>query len=100
MTETLKELLEKYEQAKLQEKEATAIMKELRPDILKEFPQDQEISSAQGVFTTRNRPTWKYSPELTKRKEDVKTSEGQEQADGTAQSTDSISLVYTENKEE
>ena len=100
MNETLKQLLEQYETAKLETRKFEGIIAALQPQILKLLPEDQEVATKQGVFFIQKRPTWKYSSSHESMKNVLKEKEKMEIADGTAKATYKSILYYRENKKE
>lgn len=98
MTDEVKDAMLEYEELKIKEKEIGVQLEELKKIILPAMG-DEPINARSGVFEIKKRTSWKYSPELVNRQEEVKKLEKDEVAKGIATPSVSTYLQYNHNKE-
>jgi hypothetical protein len=97
---SLKDIILRYEEAKLQEKRAQAILEELKPILAAELKEDEAVKTDRGTLYLQAKRKFTYS-ELTQEQEKaLKEAKKREEADGTAQEEQTFIVVYKEDKQE
>ena len=98
----MKELLQKYADLKVKEKEIAAQIAELAPAILAEIENQgaDKIETVFGKFVREVRKTWKYSNTVTRLEDHLTLKKSEEKADGTATFEEKSFLKFFEPKEE
>ncbi len=75
-------------------------MDELKPEIISFVPEGKDVEGEFGTFSVQPRATWKFSPKHKSLKEDLKSLEEREKAEGIATATYSPVLFYKQAKVE
>ena len=95
------EILKRYAELKILEKQAKEELAELNPKIIQylvESDLDKQPTTL-GTFSLRTLKDWEYSNAVKVAKKTVKDLESKEQKDGTATFTEKLSLMFKESKE-
>lgn len=98
MTDEVKSALLEYEELKIDEKKIATRLEELKEIILPSIG-EEPINARSGYFEVKKKTTWKYSPELKVKQEEVKKLEKDEVAKGIASASVSTYLQYNHGKE-
>lgn len=98
MEDSQKELLLRYEEAKLKIKEMEAIVEELKPQLLTLIPDDTNVQTEKGYFFLQRKAKWTYTPQTQAIEEDLKKRKKDEEAKGDATAEYSRILFYKEGE--
>jgi len=93
---TREQLIQQYASLDLSLKKLEAERETLRQQIFEALVKEgtDKLESPVGTFTVAHKITWKYSPALTKKEEQLKIAKMREQDKGLATSTDKPYLLY------
>lgn len=97
-SQLLAKYVELYKESARIETEREAVRDELIV-LMKAEGKEKEVSEL-GTFTIGHRLSWKYSPALVKKEEQLKIAKMREQDKGIAKSTDAPYILYKAPKEE
>ena len=97
----MKELLKKYANLKIKEKEIAGLISELAPLILSEFQSQglDKVDSPFGKFVKEVRKTWKFSHNVDRLLEELEGQKSTEKATGIAKFEEKSFLKFFEPKE-
>jgi len=100
MTEETKIALRRYEALKLEAKKIDEELDTLKEIVTAAVPEGSILKGEFGVFTSKKRDKWTYSPETTLLADTLKATQKEEIAKGIATSEPTVFVEYKENKHE
>lgn len=98
MEDAQKEVLLRYEEAKLKIKELEAVVDELKPEVLALIPEDSNVQTERGYFFKQKKAKWTYTEATQAKEAEVKQLKKDEEAKGDATAEYSSILVYKEGQ--